>query len=88
MSNGKRFKVLAIMPKSDGSGDYFTRIGTGFENKDSSINLYVDLVPVANGKNIKLQVRELDENDLKKRESYSSRTTDRLAVTAADAPPF
>jgi hypothetical protein len=90
VTHGKRFKVLAIMAKSDGTGEYFTRVGNAFENKDSSINVYMDLMPLAVGKSVKLQIRELDESDLRKRESYSSRTTDRLGAAAAvDGPvPF
>jgi hypothetical protein len=74
VTNSKRFKVLAIMAKSDGSGEYFTRVGSAFENKDSSINVYMDLLPL-NGKQVKLQIRELNEQDLREREAYRARSS-------------
>lgn len=85
MTNSKRFKVLAIMPKSDGTGDYFTRVGNAFENKDQSINVYMDLLPL-NTKQVKLQIRELTEQDLRERESYRARSPgDPLGSRAAVA---
>lgn len=79
MTNSKRFKVLAIMTKSDGSGEYFTRVGNAFENKDSSINVYMDLLPV-NGKQVKLQIRELNDQDLREREAYRERAAYRSSA--------
>jgi hypothetical protein len=73
VTNSKRFKVLAIMSKSDGSGEYFTRVGNAFENKDSSINVYMDLLPLGN-KQVKLQLRELNEQDLREREASRARS--------------
>jgi len=58
----KQFKVLAIVPRTDGKGDYFLRVGPGYENQDGSINLYVAALPM-NVTTLKLQVRELDERD-------------------------
>lgn len=96
MSNSKRFKVLAIMAKSDGSGEYFTRVGNAFENKDSSINVYMDLLPLGT-KQVKLQIRELNEQDLREREMYRARASgdpvgSRAAVVASasstDVVPF
>jgi hypothetical protein len=71
------FKVIAPMEKSDG-GVWWLRCGNGFRNKDDSLNLYLNCLPVASSKGeIKLQVRELTEEDLRqsaeKRASYSSR---------------
>ncbi|MFN0251650.1 MAG: hypothetical protein ACKV2T_32540 [Kofleriaceae bacterium] len=81
--NSKRFKVLAIMPKSDGTGDYFTRVGSAFENKDSSINVYMELLPLGM-KQVKLQIRELTEQDLRERDAYRARATgDPLGSRAA-----
>lgn len=73
MTSSKRFKVLAIMQKSDGTGEYFTRVGNAFENKDSSINVYMDLLPLGS-KQVKLQIRELNEQDLREREASRART--------------
>ncbi len=53
------FKVITPIEKKDG-GTYWMRIGTGYPNKDQSINLYLDALPI----NQKLQLREMDEEDL------------------------
>jgi hypothetical protein len=85
MNNSKRFKVLAIMPKSDGTGDYFTRVGSAFENKDSSINVYMELLPLGM-KQVKLQIRELTDQDLRERDAYRARANgDPLGSRAAVA---
>ncbi len=53
------FKVIAPIEKKDG-GTHWLRVGTGYANKDQSVNLYLDAIPF----NHKLQIRELDEEDL------------------------
>ena len=67
----RAFKVLASIPRFDGKGEWLMRIGSGFQNRDDSINLYLDVLPVggANGK-VRLQIRELDAADLAHREQY------------------
>jgi len=47
------------------------RVGSAFQNRDDSINLYLDALPLAgsNGK-VRLQIRELDASDLARREQY------------------
>ncbi len=74
MSQKKRYKVLAILPRADGTGTYFTKIGDGFENKDASINMHLSLVPLVSGANrgITIQLRELDDQDQRRIESYRS----------------
>ena len=67
----KQFKVLAIVPRTDGKGEYFLRVGPGYENQDGSINLYVAALPM-NVTTLKLQVRELDERDLRDIETARS----------------
>ncbi len=69
----KMYKVLTPIMKRDG-GSWFMKIGSGYTNKDDSINLYLDAVPVgvAPGKGMTLQIRELDETDLRQRESRRS----------------
>jgi hypothetical protein len=61
----KTFKVLAAIPKRDGS-HWWMRCGSAHTNKDDSINVYLDAVP----RDLKFQLRELDEEDLRRREAY------------------
>jgi hypothetical protein len=61
----RTFKVLAAIPKRDG-GHWWMRCGAGHTNKDDSINVYLDAVP----RDLKFQLRELDDEDLRKREAY------------------
>jgi len=84
----KSFKVLAAIPKRDG-GTYWMRCGSGFTNKDDSINIYLDAIP----KDMKFQLRELDEEDLRRREASRSllaagSTSPPPSPGDADAPPF
>jgi hypothetical protein len=84
----KSFKVLAAIPKRDG-GTYWMRCGNGYTNKDESINVYLDAMP----KEMKFQLREFDEEDLRKREAFRSTHPGAAATAAppsgdADAPPF
>jgi|PlaIllAssembly_1097288.scaffolds.fasta_scaffold290368_1 uncharacterized membrane protein YgcG len=69
----KMYKVISAMEKK-GGGTYWMRIGSGFTNRDDSINLYLDAVPAPNGtsRRYELQIRELDAEDLRRRESYSA----------------
>src|SRR5215204_885645 len=66
MLNKKQFKVLAMIPKREG-GTYWMRCGNAFTNKDDSINIYLDALP--KGADWKFQLRELDEEDLRRRET-------------------
>jgi hypothetical protein len=61
----KTFKVLAAIPKRDG-GHWWMRCGAGHTNKDDSINVYLDAMP----RDLKFTLRELDDEDLRKREAY------------------
>lgn len=99
MLQKRRFKVLAALPRTDGQGEWFMRIGNGFENKDGSINVYLDVIPVSgngSGKGLKLQIRELDENDLRQREAHranasasgSGPDTNASAPGALEGTPF
>ena len=65
MQDKRTFKVITPVNKKDG-GTFWIRCGTGYLNKDSSINLYLDVMPFDG----KLTVRELDEEDLRRRETY------------------
>lgn len=72
----KMFKVIAPMDKKDGT-KWWMRCGTGFANKDNSINIYLDALPL-NQQQITLQLRELTEEEMRERSdrrasSYSTR---------------
>ena len=56
----RMFKVLC--PVERNGKTYWQRLGSGFPNRDLSINLYLDALPT----NGKLQLRELDEEDLER----------------------
>lgn len=56
----KMFKVLVPITKKDGT-TFWMRIGTAFPNKDDSINLYLDVLPLEG----KLQLRAMDERDFR-----------------------
>jgi hypothetical protein len=88
------FKVISAIEKKDG-GKYWMRLGSAFTNKDDSINIYLDALP----KNFTLQLRELDEEDLRRREGsprsslgMTSLTMNGglapAAATTTDDPPF
>ncbi len=66
----KMYKVLAVIPKRDGGGDFFARCGIGFRNKDDSINMYLDLMPTHGNptRGLTLQLREMDESDMRPRD--------------------
>jgi hypothetical protein len=77
----KMFKVISPVDKRDG-GKFWMRCGVGYTNKDESINMYIDALPITAGKDGKpltLQLRELTEEEMRerseKRSSYSSRGT-------------
>jgi hypothetical protein len=66
------FKVIVPMERREG-GHFWMRLGSAFTNKDDSINVYLDALPLAgkDGK-VKLQIRELTEEDLRERENKRS----------------
>ena len=59
----KMFKVLSAIEKRDG-GTFWMRVGSAFTNRDNSVNIYLDVLP----KNFQFQLRELDEEDLRRRD--------------------
>jgi len=67
----KMYKVLSPIEKK-GGGTYWLRIGSAFTNRDDSINLYLDAMPAPKDKSYQIQIRELTEEDLRKRETHSS----------------
>jgi hypothetical protein len=72
------FKVICPIERTGGT-TYWARCGNGFLNKDDSINMYLDLVPVGKDGTVKLQLRELTEEDLRpsaeRRADQSGRTS-------------
>ena len=74
------FKVLSAIDKRDG-GTFWMRVGSGYTNRDNSVNIYLDVFP----KTFQLQLRELDEEDLRRRDPQRAQSGD-LASTAS-APP-
>ena len=61
------FKVITPIEKR-GGGHYWMKVGSAYRNKDNSINVYLDAIP--KGPNLQFQLRELDEEDLRRREAY------------------
>lgn len=95
MFKAKMYKVISPIEK-DGTTKFWMRCGTGFTNKDESINIYLDALPLGM-KEVKLQLRELTEDELReradKRASYSAmRATTSgpgaIAAPAQDSIPF
>ncbi|MBL8625822.1 MAG: hypothetical protein JNK64_31200 [Myxococcales bacterium] len=77
------FKVLCPIERKDGS-THWLRIGSGFPNKDQSVNIYLDVLPV----NLKLQLRELDEEDLQPRAKRASAAGGDAPNRQGEALPF
>lgn len=59
MDTKKMMKVLSPIAGKEGSKTHWMRAGVAYENKDGSINIYLDLLPT----NGKLQLREFEESD-------------------------
>lgn len=85
MLQKKMFKVIAHIDKGNGKGGYWMRLGTAFPNKDDSINVYLDAIPV-DLKTCALQLREMDEEDFKKKD-FSSRMQPALGGNATTSNP-
>lgn len=68
------YKVLAAVPRTDGTGEWLMNVGRGADNRDASINLYLHALPTCIKGELKLQIRQLDAEDLRKREAYRART--------------
>lgn len=78
------FKVLSAIERRDG-GTFWMRVGSGFTNRDNSVNIYLDVIP----KNFQLQLRELDEEDLRRREAHRAEASGASgdAMTPPAPPP-
>jgi len=75
----KAFKVLAAIPKKDGT-QWWMKCGSAHTNKDDSINVYLDAMP----RDLKFQLRELDEEDLRRREAYRTGAASAAGAAASD----
>ena len=82
MLQKRSFKVMAAIPKRDG-GHFWMRCGNGHTNKDDSINVYLDVMP----RDLKFTLRELDDDDLKRREAYRASHSDGEPAAPLDSDP-
>jgi hypothetical protein len=85
VSHGTRKKkVLCPIPNpKDPTKTFWVKMGTAYVNKDNSINLYLDGLPV----NGKLQVRDWDERDDREfQERRERRETPAPANNNSDLP--
>ena len=87
MVSGNRtrmFKVLCPVERKDGA-TYWMRVGSAFPNKDQSINLYLDALPLGHNK---LQLREMEDEDFGrgKKRDIDSPPSAGSAGLAADLP--
>lgn len=80
MNDKQMFKVLSPVTRKDGS-TYWMRVGSGFPNRDASINLYLDALPI----NQRLQLRQVTEDDERR---DAARATSAREPVKADAMPF
>ncbi len=78
----RMFKVLCPIEKKDGGGTFWMRLGVAYPNRDQSINLYLDALP----NNGRLQIREMDEEDLRRMDERRTSKRDGASDGAASAP--
>ncbi len=62
-NNSGMMKVLSPMENEKTGKTFWIRVGSAFPNRDGSTNVYLNAYPT----NGKLQLRKLDERDLKRR---------------------
>jgi hypothetical protein len=82
------FKVMVPIEKKDG-GTFWMRVGTGFPSKDGSgaLNLYLDVMPMANKDKAMLHVREMDEEDFQRSAARADRRTDSSSNNNSNPQP-
>lgn len=87
----RMFKVITPIDKRDG-GKYWMRVGSGYTNKDDSINIYLEAIPLSHGKEVTLQLRELTDEDFRraseKRSTNFVPPSNPMPAAAPDALPF
>ena len=88
MLNGKMYKVLFPIEGSDGKTTHWIRGGTAFTNKDESLNAYIDSLPltVFAGKPFKLQIRQFEESELRRRDG-DGRPSRGNGLSTTEFPP-
>lgn len=59
MSDKKPKGVFVIIEREGREKSYWMRVGTAFVNRDDSLNLFLDALPVGN----KLHVRDIKERE-------------------------
>ena len=82
MTMKKMFKVLCPMEGRNGN-KWWMRLGTGFPNKDESINIYLDAIPTHAG--FTLQLREVTEEDMRQSAERRAALPPRANVAAGHA---
>jgi hypothetical protein len=82
MDPTRRKKVLSPMEKNGKT--FWLRIGSAFINADGSTNVYLDAYPA----NCRLQIRDLDERDLKPRASREETKPGGFGDTEPEQLPF
>ena len=77
----KMYKVISPVEKH-GGGVWWMRCGSAFVNKDDSINVFIDSLPLSNlakNEGLKFQIREYTEAEMReradKKASYEARPT-------------
>ncbi len=74
----KMYKVISPVQGKNGDTVYWMRIGSAFENKDDSLNVYLDAFP----KTFQLQIREITDED--RRRSDELRASRPLVARGTD----
>jgi hypothetical protein len=83
----RMFKVLCPVERKDG-GTFWMRVGSAFPNKDQSINLYLDALPLGHNK---LQIREMEDEDFnrgKRRDGDAAPPSSQAHGAGNDDLPF
>lgn len=83
MANMK--EVWTAVSRGEGKKDFWLRVGTAFENKDSSWSIVLDALPV-NGKLIMRDKREWDNDEPPRRQAPSGGGGSRRASPDDDIP--
>jgi hypothetical protein len=78
----KMYKVVSPIEKKDGTVAYWNRLGNAHTNRDDSINVYLDTLPL----NGKIQLREYTEAELRERSERRAQYASRAPATVLAAP--
>ncbi len=57
----QRMELYGVVRRKGSERDFWTRIGTAFENKDGSWNLLFDYVPTSTGTTVQMRPPKADE---------------------------